>query len=110
MKKYQIKWVNLDPTIGHEVKKTRPCLIISPDEMNEHLMTLIVVPLTSVERRIPTRVLIKASAESGLKNDSYAMLDQVKTIDKARITGHIGEIAENEKRSITKALLELFDY
>ncbi|MDE7385828.1 MAG: type II toxin-antitoxin system PemK/MazF family toxin [Muribaculaceae bacterium] len=110
MKKFQLYSVNLDPTIGAEMKKTRPCLIVSPDEMNDYVSTVIIVPLTSRERSLPTRVLIKASNQSGLKNDSYAAIDQLKTIDKSRLISLIGEISETEKHEITNVLIEMFDY
>ena len=110
MKKFQLYSVNLDPTIGAEMKKTRPCLIVSPDEMNAYVSTVIIVPLTSRERPLPTRVLIKASDQSGLKNDSYAAIDQLKTIDKSRLLSLIGEISETEKHEITNVLIEMFDY
>lgn len=92
------------------MQKTRPCLIVSPDEMNKYLRTVIIVPLTSSQRDLPTRVLIKATAQSGLNNDSYAALDQLKTIDKSRISSYIGEISEAEKHEISRILKEMFDY
>ena len=111
MRKYQLIVVNLDPTVGSEINKTRPCLIISPDEMNNALKTIVVVPLTStLKTNIPTRVKIKACAKSGLKNDSYAALDQIKTIDKSRAVTVIGEISDAEKHTVTATLLEMFDY
>ena len=110
MKKFHLHLVNLDPTIGAEMKKTRPCLIVSPDEINTHLQTVIIVPLPSVSRALPTRVLIKASEKSGLSNDSYAVLDQLKTVDKSRLSRPIGEISESEKRTISDILREMFDY
>lgn len=110
MNKNEIYGVNLDPTIGAEMNKTRPCLIISPDEMNNHLKTVIVAPLTSTRRELPTRILIKATPISGLKNDSYAALDQLKTIDKSRLYNLIGEISEYEKHQIASGLLEMFAY
>lgn len=110
MKKFEIQVVNLDPTIGAEMQKTRPCLIVSPDEMNRFLRTVIVVPLTSSQRNLPTRVLIKATEQSGLNNDSYAALDQLKTIDKSRISGYIGEISEEVKRKVSDTLKEMVDY
>ena len=110
MQKFNLFCVNLDPTVGAEMKKTRPCLIVSPDEMNAYLSTVIVVPLTSTARALPTRVLIKSSAKSGLKNDSYAAIDQLKTIDKSRLSGLIGEISEAEKHEVSDVLKELFDY
>ena len=108
MNKFDIVLVNLDPTVGHEVKKTRPCVIISPDVMNNVLQTIIIAPITSTARKIPTRVLIKSAVKSGLANDSYAMLDQVKTIDRKRVIKRLGTISESEKQEITDTLHELF--
>ena len=71
-------------------------------------MTMIIAPLTSTERKIPTRVFIKSTAQSGLTNDSYAMLDQIKTIDKARVIKQIGTVSECEKQEITDRLQDLF--
>ncbi|MDE6562008.1 MAG: type II toxin-antitoxin system PemK/MazF family toxin [Muribaculaceae bacterium] len=108
MIKYDIVLVNLDPTIGHEVKKTRPCVVLSPDEMNNVLKTVIVAPITSTQRAIPTRVLIKSTQESGLSNDSYAMLDQIKTIDKKRVIKELGAVSEDERQALTNCLQDLF--
>ncbi len=110
IKRFQIFWINLDPTIGAEMKKTRPCLVVSPDEMNEHLRTVIIVPLTSSNIGLPTRILIKACEKSGLRNDSYAVLDQLKTVDKSRLSDKIGEISESEKQTVSQTLKELFEY
>ena len=110
MKKFQLYSVNLDPTVGAEMQKTRPCLVISPDEMNAYVRTVIIIPLTSILRALPTRVLIKATSQSGLNNDSYAAIDQIKTIDKSRLGNLIGEISESEKHDVTNVLLDLFDY
>lgn len=111
MKKYQIYLVNLDPTIGSEISKTRPCIIVSPDEMNSSLNTVMVVPLTSTPpRTLPTRILIKPSPLNKLKNESYAVLDQLKTIDKRRMVDDWGEITEKEKMDITNTLLEMFSF
>jgi mRNA interferase MazF len=108
MKKFELVLVNLDPTVGHEVKKTRPCLIISPDEMNFALKTIIIAPLTSHPRAIPTRVTVKATEQSGLTAESYVMLDQIKTIDKTRIIAIFGEISEPERQAVTDTLHALF--
>ena len=110
MKKFELFAVNLDPTIGAEMQKTRPCMVISPDEMNAHLRTVIIIPLTSTTRILPTRVLIKATPQSGLNNDSYAAIDQLKTVDKIRLGIRIGEISDPEKHAITNVLLEMFAY
>ena len=106
----EIYTVNLDPTIGTEIKKTRPCVIVSPDEMNAHLLTVQVVPLTSKERNIPSRVKIASALASGLKADSFAALDQLKTIDKQRCVSFIGKISEAEAMEIADVLCKMYQY
>lgn len=108
MNKFSIVLINLDPTVGHEVKKTRPCVVISPDEMNNVLQTIIVAPITTTDKTLPTRILIKATDQSGLKDDSYAMLDQIKTIDKRRVQKQLGTVSESEKLNLTATLQQLF--
>jgi len=81
---YSIVLVNLDPTIGAEIKKTRPCVIISPNEMNFNINTIIIAPMTSKSRNYPTRIKINDS--------SYIVLDQIRTIDKQRIIKKLGEL------------------
>lgn len=110
MKRFNLHIVNLDPTVGAEIKKKRPCLIVSPDEINTYLQTVIIVPLTSTQRDLPTRILIKATPQSGLSNDSYAVLDRLKTVDKSRLSAPIGEISEEEKHAVSDILKEMFDY
>lgn len=110
MKRFSLYIVNLDPTIGAEIKKKRPCLIVSPDEINTYLQTVIIVPLTSTQRILPTRILIKATPQSGLSNDSYAVLDRLKTVDKSRLSAPIGEISDEEKHAVSDILKEMFDY
>ncbi|MEK7254949.1 MAG: type II toxin-antitoxin system PemK/MazF family toxin [Bacteroidota bacterium] len=78
---YQVAIVNLDPTIGSEIKKTRPCVVVSPDEMNRHLKTVVIAPVTSTSKPYPTRVKIILRG-----NENWVVLDQIRTIDKARIT------------------------
>ncbi len=80
LNQYQVVVVNLDPTIGQEIKKTRPCVIVSPDEMNHNLRTVVVAPLTSTKRNYPTRT--KVNVEGRI---SRIALDQIRTIDKQRI-------------------------
>ncbi len=110
MKRFNLHIVNLDPTVGAEIKKKRPCLIVSPDEINTYLQTVIIVPLTSTQRNLPTRILIKATPQSGLSNDSYAVLDRLKTVDKSRLSAPIGEISDDEKHAVSDILKEMFDY
>ena len=88
---YSIVLVNLDPTIGSEIKKTRPCVIISPDEMNKHLQTLIIAPMTSQSKNYPTRIEIKHNMKTG-----WIVLDQTRTIDKQRVLKSLDELTEKE--------------
>lgn len=110
MKRSEVVLVDLEPTIGAEMNKTRPCLIISPDEMNDVLRTVQIAPITSVERELPTRVFIKASRGSGLDKDSYVVLDQLKTIDKKRVMRSIGKISDDELEEVCDALCQMFAY
>ena len=84
---YEIFWVNLDPVIGREMKKTRPCVILSPNEMNTYLGTIMIAPLTSTIRNYPTRVKMLLNNKTGM-----IVLDQIKTIDKARLKNKIGKL------------------
>lgn len=106
---YNIYTVNLDPTIGHEIRKTRPCVVISPDEMNASLGTVIVAPMTSTFKAIPTRIRIAATPENGLANDSYVALDQIKTVDKRRLSGKaMGRLTDAEAEKISTILCQMF--
>ncbi len=80
IKQYQIVVVNLDPTIGSELKKIRPCVVISPDEMNQHLNTIVVAPLTTNKKAYPTRVKVTYQGKEG-----RIIIDQIRTIDKTRV-------------------------
>lgn len=102
--------VGLDPTKGAEMKKTRPCVVVSPDEMNGVLKTVIILPITSTQKELPTRVLIRATPTSGLVDDSYAVADQVKTIDKSRILSKIGQVSPDEEKALADALCAMFEY
>lgn len=95
-------WVNLDPTIGSEIRKTRPAVIVSPDELNAHLNTVVVVPLTS-GRSYPFRIPTKVKGKAGV-----AAVDQVRTIDKRRLTKKIKTLKPSESRPILDALVEMF--
>lgn len=110
MKKGEIVVVGLDPTVGSEMNKTRPCVVVSPDEMNDALRTVNVVPITSKHRELPTRVLIKATRQSGLEVDSYAALDQIKTVDKMRVLRSRGFVSESELMAICDTLKDMFEY
>lgn len=99
---YEIFWVNLDPTIGHEIKKIRPCVIISPDEMNNNIDTVIVAPITSKSKNYPTR--LKISLE---KKDGWIVLDQIRTIDKQRLKDKLGKLEESETLKIKNVLKKM---
>jgi len=110
MNRYELYSVNLEPTIGIEMNKTRPCLIISPDEMNQHVRSVIVAPLTTRFRNIPSRVRIEATQFNGLSETSYVALDQIKTIDKIRCINKIGMISNTDAVKVSDLLVEIFQY
>lgn len=100
---YQIVLVNLDPSIGSEMKKTRPCLIISPNELNKYLKTIVIAPLTSNLKPYPTRVLVNHNKQKGT-----VVLDQLRTIDRKRIVKILGEITNKEITKIKNTLRETY--
>lgn len=99
---YSIYLVNLDPTIGHEIQKIRPCLIISPDEMNHNIATVIIAPLTSKSRDYPTRVEIQLQGKNG-----WIVLDQIRTIDKSRIIRKVGKISPQQIQKVKSVIKEM---
>lgn len=101
--RFDVYLLNLDPTVGSEIKKTRPCLIISPDEMNRHIRTVIVAPLTTAGKEYPTR--IKCTFK---RKNAHIVLDQIRTIDKSRLIKNIGAIDEETKLTVISALQRLF--
>jgi len=103
LKQYQTVLVNLDPTIGSEMKKTRPCVIISPNEMNTFLQTIVVAPMTSSSKTYPTRVEINHE-----KKKSWLVLDQIRTIDRQRIVKVLENLTEKEIRKVKNVLKETF--
>ncbi|NOU19212.1 MAG: type II toxin-antitoxin system PemK/MazF family toxin [Bacteroidales bacterium] len=100
---YCIVLVNLDPTIGREIKKTRPCVIISPDEMNKHLQTLIIAPMTSQSKNYPTRIEVKHNQKNG-----WIVLDQIRTIDKQRVLKSLDKLTEKEIAKVKLIIKEIF--
>jgi mRNA interferase MazF len=100
---FEVFVVNLDPTIGSEIKKTRPCVIISPDEMNKYLDTVVIAPITSQSKKYPTR--IKISLEG---NDNWVVIDQIRTIDKSRLTKRITLLNKKEIAAIKNVIRETF--
>jgi mRNA interferase MazF len=103
IKQHDIVLVNLDPTVGSEIKKTRPCVVISPDEMNKHLRTVVIAPMTTSSKHYPTRVEIKHKNKLG-----WIVLDQVRTVDKQRILRSLGKLSKPEVKEVKATLKETF--
>ena len=103
LKQYQIVLVNLDPTIGSEMKKTRPCVIISPNEMNKYLQTIVLAPMTSSSKKYPTRVEINHDKKKG-----WIVLDQIRTVDRQRIIKVFGTITDKEMTKVKTILKETY--
>lgn len=99
-KQYEIILVNLDPTVGSEIKKTRPCVVISPDVMNQSLNTLIIAPITSTSKPYPTRIYSKSLTIPG-----WIVLDQIRTIDQRRMLKKLGQLNAEEVQKC-KAIIE----
>jgi len=95
--------VNLDPTMGSEIKKTRPCVVISPDEMNKNLRTVTIAPMTSSSRPYPTRVEVNQNGQSG-----WVVLDQIRTVDKLRVVKKFESLTEREIRNCKRVIKETF--
>ena len=103
VKRFDVYLVNLDPTIGVEIRKTRPCLVVSPDELNTYIQTVIVAPMTTKARNYPTRVNCQFEGK-----DAHIVLDQIRTIDKSRLVKRLGRIATTAQKDILAVLAELF--
>jgi len=103
LKQYQIVLVNLDPTMGSEIKKTRPCVIISPDEMNKFLRTIIIAPMTTSSKKYPTRIEVKYDRKTG-----WIIIDQIRTIDKQRIIKILGRLSQPEIKELKSVVKETF--
>lgn len=99
----EIWLVNLDPTVGSEIKKTRPCVVVSPAEMHDHLRTVIVAPMTTKSRPAPFRVAVTHAGQKGL-----ILLDQVRTVDKTRLAKKIGSVSAKTLASTLATLQEIF--
>ena len=103
IKQYQLVVVNLDPTMGNEMKKTRPCVVISPDEMNRFLQTIVIAPVTSTSKTYPTRIPIKQG-----KTNGWVVLDQIRTIDRRRIVKAVGSLNAKEIIKLKGVIKETF--
>ncbi|WP_395144677.1 type II toxin-antitoxin system PemK/MazF family toxin [Armatimonas sp.] len=103
VRRFEVWLVNLDPTVGSEIQKTRPCLIVSPDEMNRNIATVIIAPMTTRGKSYPTRIPCEFQEKSG-----QVVLDQLRTVDKTRLVKHLGSVSDDEQRAVLQALVELF--
>jgi mRNA interferase MazF len=103
IKRFDVFLVNLDPTIGSEIQKTRPCVVISPDEMNLYIATVIIAPMTTKGKAYPTRVNCQFQGKSG-----QIVLDQILTIDKTRLVKKLGQINQDEQRVVLDTLGKIF--
>ncbi len=103
LNQYQVVLVNLDPTMGSEICKTRPCVIISPIEMNRHLNTVIVAPMTTASKPYPTRIKVRLGNKTG-----WVVIDQIRTIDRKRILKSLGALSLAETKKIKSIIKEAF--
>ena len=103
VKRFEVYLVNLDPTVGHEIKKSRPCLVISPDEMNRFISTVIVAPMTTKGRNYPTRIPCTFQGKEG-----QVVMDQIRTVDKIRLKKRLGKIDSETQAEVFSVLSELF--
>ncbi len=102
-RRFDVHLVNLDPTVGGEIRKTRPCVVISPDELNRHIRTVIVAPMTTKERTYPTRVACRFKGK-----DAQVVLDQIRTVDSKRLVRRLGRLPKRAREGVLSVLAELF--
>ena len=105
VKRFDVYLVNLDPTIGSEIQKTRPCLVVSPDEMNRNIRTVIIAPMTSANKDYPTRVSCKFRKKQG-----QIVLDQIRTTDKKRLLKRLGTIDSKAQLDVVSILQRMFAF
>lgn len=103
VKRFEIYLISLDPTKGSEIRKTRPCLVISPNEMNKHIKTVIIAPLTSTIKNYPTRITTTFQRKRG-----QIVLDQIRTTDKGRLIKKLGSIRTSTEEEVLTILQEMF--
>jgi len=103
VKRFDVYLINLDPTVGGEIRKTRPCLVISPDEMNRFIKTVIVAPMTTKGTSYPTRVACKFQGKLG-----QIVLDQLRTVDKTRLVHRLGKVGKHTEAEVLSVLSEMF--
>ncbi|HWR92460.1 MAG TPA: type II toxin-antitoxin system PemK/MazF family toxin [Desulfobacterales bacterium] len=105
VKRFDVYLVGLDPTVGSEIQKTRPCLVVSPDEMNQNIRTVIVAPMTSTSKDYPTRVPCVFRKKQG-----HIVLDQMRTIDKTRLIKRLGTIDSSAQLEVISVLQKMFAF
>jgi len=103
VQRFEVHLISLDPTKGSEIRKTRPCLIISPNEMNKHIRTVIIAPMTSTIKNYPTRVTTTFQGKKG-----QIVLDQIRTVDKRRLIKNLGSISKAAEEKVLTVLQEIF--
>ena len=103
VQRFEVHLISLDPAKGSEIRKTRPCLIISPDEMNKHIRTVIIAPMTSAIKNYPTRVTTTFQGKKG-----QIVLDQIRTVDKSRLIKNLGSISKAAEEKVLSVLQEIF--
>jgi mRNA interferase MazF len=103
VRRFEVFLVSLDPPVGREIQKSRPCLIISPDEMNRHIQTVIIAPMTTRGRKYPTRIACEFQHKQG-----QIVLDQIRTVDKARLLRKLGRIDHQTQIEVLSVLQEMF--
>jgi mRNA interferase MazF len=103
VRRFDVYLVNADPTVGKEIGKTRPCLVVSPDEMNRHIATVIVAPMTTRGRGYPTRVSCRFQGKEG-----QIVLDQLRAVDKVQFVKRLGRISASAQRTVLAVLAEMF--
>ncbi len=99
---YRIYLVNLDPTVGHEIRKTRPCLVVSPDEMNRHLKTVMIAPMTTKSHEYPSRVTLRFEGKQ-----AWIVLDQIRTVDRERLVKELGKLDLRHIRKVKDVIREM---
>ena len=103
VRRFDVFLVNLDPAIGNEIQKTRPCVVISPNEMNKYVTTVIIAPMTTKGRLYPTRILCQFQGKAG-----QIVLDQIRTVDKTRLVKRLGQLDLEEQKAVLTSLAALF--
>lgn len=103
VKRFEVYLVRLDPTHGSEIQKTRPCTVVSPDQMNRHIQTVIVAPMTTKGKKYPTRVECEFDGKQG-----QIVIDQIRTVDKTRLVKKLGELNDENREEVLRILAEMF--